>query len=55
MVPGEAKESGVGLTGGRKESLIYIGGKAIKKLHDNIAEELTKLVRQEVAKTIGHV
>ncbi len=52
--PGEAKESGVGLTGGRKESLIYIGGKAYKKVaNDNIAEELTKLVRQEVAKTIA--
>lgn len=52
--PGEAKESGVGLTGGRKESLIYIGGKAYNKVaNDNIAEELTKLVRKEVAKTIA--
>lgn len=52
--PGEAKESGIGLTGGRKESLIYIGGKAHKKVsNDNIVGELSKLVKSEIAKTIA--
>lgn len=50
--PGEAKESGVGLTGGRKESLIYIGGKAHKKVtNDNIVDEMSKLVRKEISNT----
>ena len=52
--PGEAKESGIGLTGGRKESLIYVGGKAYKKVaNDKIAAELNKLTRAEVKKIIA--
>ncbi len=52
--PGEAKESGIGLTGGKKESLIYMGGKAHKKVtNDNLVDELSKLVRDEAAKTIA--
>lgn len=51
--PGEAKESAVGLTGGSKKSLVYINGKGHKKIsNDNIANEMAKMVRDEVAKII---
>ena len=52
--PGEAKESQVGLTGGRKDSLVYINGKAHKKLqNEKLAEGLEKLVREEAQKIIA--
>ena len=51
--PGEAKEVSVGLTGGSKDSLVYINGKGEHKIaNDEIADEMAKLVRDEVAKII---
>lgn len=51
--PGEAKESQVGLTGGKKDSLIYINGKAQGKIsNENLADELSVIVRRESQKII---
>ena len=51
--PGEAKESRIGLTGGKSGSLVYIDGKAQGKIsNDNLVEELTKLVHTQAAKVI---
>ena len=52
--PGEAKESRIGLTGGKKDSLVYINGKAYKKMgNDTLAEGLEKLVREQEKKVIA--
>ena len=52
--PGEAKQARVGLTGGKKASLVYLGGKGHKKiLNADLAVELEKLVRAEAAKIIA--
>lgn len=52
--PGEAKQARVGLTGGKKASLVYLDGKGHKKiLNADLAVELEKLVRAEAAKIIA--
>ncbi len=51
--PGEAKESRVGLTGGKKASLVYINGKAQKKIDNaDLVDGLEKLVRAQAKKVI---
>ena len=51
--PGEAKESRVGVTGGKSGNLVYIDGKAHKKIaNTDLVSGLEKLVRAQAKKII---